>query len=75
MQKSYYVYVHKFPNYKVYIGITNQKPERRWSNGSGYYRQKYIANAIKKYGWNNIEHKILFEGLSKKEASFGDIVR
>ena len=32
----YYVYKHTFPNNKVYIGITKQKPIRRWKNGTNY---------------------------------------
>ena len=55
----YTVYMHKTPSNKVYIGITNQKPEKRWQEGLSY--NKYFTNAIIKYGWDNIEHKILFE--------------
>lgn len=65
---SYFVYKHTFPNGKIYIGITNQKPEKRWGKGNGYRRQPYIYNAIKKYGWLNIKHEILYSGLSKEEA-------
>lgn len=74
--KKYYLYKHTFPNGKVYIGITNQRPERRWRNGKGYlfknkntntYTQPLIANAILKYGWENIQHEILFETLNKQE--------
>lgn len=68
MNKEYIVYKHIFPNNKVYIGITSQKPERRWNNGNGYRKSTRIYNAIKKYGWKNIEHIILYENLSKEEA-------
>lgn len=61
------VYKHTAPNGKVYIGITGQKPEYRWDNGNGY-RAKYFTRAIKKYGWNNFKHEILFTGLTHKEA-------
>ena len=64
----YFVYKHTFPNGKIYIGITDQKPERRWRNGIGYRRQPYVYNAIKKYKWANIKHEILFSGLSQEEA-------
>lgn len=30
----YTVYKHTTPSGKVYIGITGQKPERRWQNGN-----------------------------------------
>ena len=65
--ESWVVYEHIFPNGKSYIGITNNVLAR-WRNGRGYERQKKIWNAIKKYGWDNIEHKILFDGLTHEEA-------
>lgn len=72
---SYCVYKHTFPNGKVYIGITCQKPEKRWRSGWGYlnkkngeYTQPLIAKAILKYGWENVEHEIIFDKLSKEDA-------
>ena len=65
---NYKVYIHIFKNKKVYIGITKQKPNERWKNGKGYNGSTRIYNAIQKYGWENIEHKILYEGLTKEEA-------
>lgn len=39
----YKVYKHTTPSKKVYIGITNQKPERRWGkNGRGYKDNDYF---------------------------------
>jgi hypothetical protein len=70
---NYYVYIHIFPNDKVYIGITQQKPLKRWNGGYGYKNQKIIYNAILKYGWNNIKHKILYENLTKEEAEQKEI--
>ena len=78
---SYCVYKHTFPNGKVYIGITCKKPEYRWNHGCGYtakrdngeYHQPYIARAILKYGWGNVEHEILFSGLTKEEAERKEI--
>ena len=74
------VYEHKSPSGKVYIGITGRNPLKRWSNGKGYlgksngkYIQPLFANAIIKYGWDNIEHKILFTNLSKQEACTKEI--
>jgi len=71
--KSWIVYEHISPSGKVYIGITCQKPEKRWKRGAGYVRtdnhQPLFANAILKYGWDNIEHKIVATGLTKKEAA------
>ena len=71
--KNYTVYMHIFPNKKVYIGITSQKVEHRWRNGTKYGNNQYMENAIKKYGWENIEHKILFVNLSKIEAENKEI--
>lgn len=68
---NYFVYKHTSPSGKVYIGITKQTPERRWRNGEGYKPSDEptpFYNAILKYGWDNIKHEILAEGLSKEEA-------
>lgn len=68
MQIKYYLYLHKFPNNKYYIGITHLNPEKRWKkDGSGYKTQKIMWNAIQKYGWNNIKHEIIKESTSKEE--------
>lgn len=66
---NYYVYKHTSPSKKVYIGITNQIPERRWrKDGSGYRQNTRFYNAIKKYGWDSFQHEILFKNLSKEDA-------
>ena len=65
---NYKVYIHIFPNNKVYIGITSQKPKRRWNNGQGYKNNQYMTNEKMKYGWDNVIHKILYTNLKKEEA-------
>lgn len=65
---NYTVYQHKMPNGKRYIGITSLEPEKRWLNGRGYKKNEYLYNAIKKYGWENIEHSIIKTNLTKEEA-------
>ena len=70
---DYTVYMHTTPNNKIYIGITKQNPIKRWLNGKGYQKQEYFYNAILKYGWDNIEHRILFTELSKEEAEQKEI--
>lgn len=64
----YTVYMHVFPNEKIYVGITGNAIKTRWHNGLGYKNQPLVWRTIQKYGWENIEHKILFENLSKEEA-------
>lgn len=64
----YTVYKHTSPDGKVYIGITGQKPEKRWDNGNGYKQNKHLYNAIRKYGWENFRHEIVCTGLSKWQA-------
>ena len=68
MNKKWKLYVHISPNGKRYYGITSQKPEKRWQNGNGYKSNKYFWNAIKKYGWDNFMHEILFDNLTKEEV-------
>ena len=65
---NYTVYKHTTPNGKVYIGITQQKPEDRWKNGRGYNKGQLFYKAVLKYGWDNIVHEILYENLSKEDA-------
>ena len=62
------IYRHMFPNGKVYIGQTCQKPEHRWENGKGYEGCTLFFSAIQKYGWDNIQHEILFTGLDQLNA-------
>lgn len=68
MANNYYVYKHTTPNGKVYVGITRQLPHIRWKNGLGYLNNKHFIQAIKKYGWESIEHEIVASGLSKESA-------
>ena len=63
----YTVYKHTSPSGKIYIGITKQKVQDRWKKGKGYKGQVFEL-AIKKYGWGNIIHEIIYEGLTKNEA-------
>ena len=67
-ERNYKLYIHIFPNNKVYIGITQQTLQKRWKNGNGYKKDSCIYNAIMKYGWNNIKHKLLYDNLTIEEA-------
>lgn len=65
---NYIVYEHVFPNSKKYVGITCQKKNRRWRFGKGYSFNIRMTNAIKKYGWENIAHNVLYSNLTQEEA-------
>lgn len=68
---NFKVYVHIFPNGKLYFGITSQQPNNRWySNGSGYKKCPLLYKAISKYGWDNVEHLILLDNLTKECAIY-----
>lgn len=75
VNKKWCVYMHTNKiNNKVYVGITNQKPEDRWCNGNGYRKdQSVFCRAIKKYGWDNFEHIIFAENLTKEEAEVMEV--
>ena len=68
--RNYCVYIHKFPNNKMYIGISKEEDiNRRWQNGLGYKNQ-VVYRAIKKYGWENIKHIILYRNFTEEKAKF-----
>lgn len=72
--KNYTVYIHiNKTNNKKYIGITSKKVNKRWGNNGKGYKKGYFHNAIKKYGWDNFEHLILYENLSEKDAKNKEI--
>lgn len=66
----YTVYQHKNKiNGKIYFGITSRNPTERWgNNGCNYKSTPHFYSAIQKYGWDNFEHNILYENLTKEEA-------
>lgn len=67
---SYIVYKHIFPNGKIYIGITSLTSAiDRWGSNGIRYKGQLVGKAIKKYGWENVKHEILYTGLTKEQAS------
>jgi len=67
--KSWTVYKHIAPNGKVYVGISSNI-KNRWA-ASGYYyclSDTIFSRALNKYGWDNFQHIIIQEGLTKQEA-------
>lgn len=71
--RGYTVYKHTCPNGKVYIGITSQDPHQRWQGGRGYKHSAHFHSAIQKYGWENMNHEILFANLSREEAEAKEV--
>lgn len=68
---SYCIYAHTNKiNGKIYVGLTSMEPEERWRDGKGYHKGTHFRNAIDLYGWDNFEHKIIKDGLTKDEASY-----
>lgn len=66
-ERNYCVYKHTFPDGWVYVGITKDV-RTRWNGGTGYSENQKMFRAIVKYGWDNIKHEILKDGLTKAEA-------
>jgi len=62
--KLFCVYMHTTPSGKKYIGISSNV-YKRWSDR---YRGQAFSKAIKKHGWDNIKHEILFKNLTLQEA-------
>jgi group I intron endonuclease len=62
------VYKHTSPSGKVYIGMTSQDVNKRWSKGIGYKANSHFWKSICKYGWDNFRHEILEDNLTKEEA-------
>jgi group I intron endonuclease len=72
--RRWLVYVHEHRTTgKKYIGITGQKPDKRWKNGLGYQGSPYFWAAIQKHGWDAFRHEILFSGLTQKEAETKEV--
>lgn len=68
-ERNYKLYVHISPSNKRYYGITCQKNvQDRWGNNGYKYKEQHFYNAIKKYGWDNFKHEIIFSNLTKEEA-------
>lgn len=68
MERLFTVYRHISPIGKVYVGITSQNVETRWRHGDNYRNSTYFKRAIRKYGWKNFRHEVLFSNLSEERA-------
>ena len=67
--KKFVVYMHKnLVNGKVYIGQTCNLSERWRGSGKNYFNSIKFFNAIKKYGWDNFSHEVLYNNLNQEAA-------
>ena len=76
LQPIWCVYVHIIPkeisgydHNKYYVGISSNT-KRRWQKDGSGYKTQFFWKAINKYGWDNIEHRILFDGLDEESAVY-----
>ena len=66
----YSIYVHTTPDGKKYVGVTGKdNPKKRWKNGRLYRHNKCFSDAIKFFGWENIQHEVV-ETFEDKETAF-----
>jgi group I intron endonuclease len=62
------VYKHTSPSGKAYIGMTNNYNKRCAAHQGATNKCLLFAKAIRKYGWDNFKHEILFDMLTIDEA-------
>lgn len=62
------VYILIFPNSKVYIGQTLNTGSRWGKDGSGYKANKEMYQDICKYGWDNVDKKVLYDCLTYQKS-------
>ena len=67
MENNYIVYQHVTPDNTYYFGAT-QNVERRWSNNGAGYKGTSLYPYIEKFGWENIQHIVLFKDQTRENA-------
>ena len=67
MENNYSVYQHVTPDGMYYFGQTNDI-KRRWSNNGADYKRTSLQPYIEKFGWDNIQHIVLFKDQTKENA-------
>ena len=69
LENNYSVYQHVTPDKMYYFGQT-QNVEQRWRNNGAGYKTTSLYPYIEKYGWDNIQHIVLFENQTRENALF-----
>ena len=67
MENNYSVYQHVTPDKMYYFGAT-QNVERRWRNNGAEYKRTALQPYIEKFGWDNIQHIVLFKDQTRENA-------
>ena len=67
MEKNHVVYQHVTPDGLYYFGQT-QNVEKRWGGNGRYYKTTSLQPYIEKFGWENIQHIVLFRDQTKEDA-------
>ena len=67
MKNNYSVYQHVTPDGLYYFGATSNI-KRRWEGNGAKYKKTSLQPYIEKYGWDNIQHIVLFKDQSKENA-------
>ena len=67
MENNHSVYQHVTPDGMYYFG-QSQNVERRWRNNGAEYKETALQPYIEKYGWDNIQHIVLFKNQTRKNA-------
>lgn len=63
---GYWVYTHRTPDNMYYVGVSQQQPSKRFS--ACEYVSCSLYDYIEQYGWENIEHLIITDNLTKDQA-------
>lgn len=63
---GHYNYAHILPNKLVYFGMSQQQPYKRWKPCN--YKGMSLYSYIQEYGWKNIKHIVIQDGLTKEQA-------
>ena len=67
MENNYSVYQHVTPDGMYYFGATSNI-KRRWRNNGAEYKGTALQPYIEKFGWDNIQHIVLFKDQTRENA-------